>query len=133
MSNLLHESKQQQGVALGGLGWSLRRIEAATGVRRETISGYLVAAGVPVRRRGGRVADWPPANPATTAVVSTDSAPPESPGTDVATPAVTVPERALTASACEPYRELIVDGLRRGREDFNHSSEASRSQLLASA
>jgi len=36
MSNLLHESKQQQVVALGRLGWSLRKIEAATGVRRET-------------------------------------------------------------------------------------------------
>ena len=50
MSNLLHGSKQQQVVALGRLGWSLRRIEAATGVRRETISGYLTAAGVPVCR-----------------------------------------------------------------------------------
>ena len=84
MSNLLHESKQQQVVALGRLGWSLRKIEAATGVRRETISGYLAAAGVPVRRRGGRVADWSPANPATTAVVSTDSVPPDVPRTDVA-------------------------------------------------
>ena len=101
-------------MALGRLGWSLRRIEAATGVRRETISGYLVAAGVPVRRRGGRVADWPPANPATTAVVSTDSVPPDAPGTDVAK-AVPVPERAPKASACEPYRELIGERLRRGR------------------
>ena len=74
MSNVLHESTQQQVVALGRLGWSLRRIEAATGVRRETISGYLKAAGVAVRRRGGRAAQWPPANPATTGVVSTDSA-----------------------------------------------------------
>jgi len=56
MSNLLHESKQQQVVALGRLGWSLRKIEAATGVRRETISGYLAAAGVPVRRARGRLA-----------------------------------------------------------------------------
>ena len=43
--------KQQQVVALGRLGWSLRRIEAATGVRRETVSGYLKAAGVAVRGR----------------------------------------------------------------------------------
>ncbi len=54
MSNVLDETKQQQVIALGRLGWSLRRIEAATGVRRETISGYLRAAGVAVRRRGGR-------------------------------------------------------------------------------
>ena len=45
MSNVLDEEKQQQIVALGRLGWSLRRIEAATGVRRETIGGYLRAAG----------------------------------------------------------------------------------------
>ena len=41
MSNVLHESIQQQVIGLGRPGWSLRRIEAATGVRRETISGYL--------------------------------------------------------------------------------------------
>ena len=46
MGNVLDPSKQQQVVALGRLGWSLRRIEQATGVRRETISGYLRAAGV---------------------------------------------------------------------------------------
>ena len=63
MSNVLAKSKQQQVEGLGRLGWSLRKIEAVTGVRRETISGYLAAAGIPVRRRGGRVADWPPANP----------------------------------------------------------------------
>jgi len=45
MSNVLDEEKQQQILALGRLGWSLRRIEAATGVRRETIGGYLRAAG----------------------------------------------------------------------------------------
>ena len=45
MGNVLDASKQQQVVALGRLGWSLRRIEQATGVRRETISGYLRVAG----------------------------------------------------------------------------------------
>jgi hypothetical protein len=62
MSNVLDETKQQQVIALGRLGWSLRRIETATGVRRETISGYLKAAGVAVRRRGGRPTQWPPPN-----------------------------------------------------------------------
>ena len=60
MSNILAKTTQQQIEGLGRLGWSLRKIEAATGVRRETISGYLTAAGIAVRRRGGRVADWPP-------------------------------------------------------------------------
>jgi len=110
MSNVLDETKQQQVIALGRLGWSLRRIEAATSVRRETISGYLKAAGVAVRRRGGRPAEWPPPNPATTGEVSTDAgAPSVSPAT-----AVTL-GRASTASVCEPYRDLILEASRRGR------------------
>ncbi len=65
MSHVLSEHTRQQVLALGRLGWSLRRIEDATGVRRETASGYLRAAAVPVRGRGGRPRDWPP-HPATT-------------------------------------------------------------------
>ena len=102
MSNVLSEHTRQQVLALGRLGWSLRRIEAATGVRRETASGYLKAAGVPVRGRGGRPRDWPP-KPATTPEVSTD------PG------ALAPPGRAPRASTCEPYRELIGEALGRGR------------------
>ena len=110
MSNVLDETKQQQVIALGRLGWSLRRIEGATGVRRETVSGYLKAAGVAVRGRGGRPAQWPPPNPATTEAVSTDSVIPVA----VAEEPV-VPTRAPSASVCEPYRALILDGIRRGR------------------
>jgi CxxC motif-containing protein (DUF1111 family) len=47
--NVLSESKRQQVIALGRLGWSVRRIEQETGVRRETASAYLKAGGVPVR------------------------------------------------------------------------------------
>jgi DNA-directed RNA polymerase specialized sigma24 family protein len=39
MANILGDGTQQQGLALGRLGWPLRRIEAATGVRRETAEG----------------------------------------------------------------------------------------------
>lgn len=47
MINVLDETKQQQLIALGRLGWSLRRIDGAKGARRETVSGYLMkAAGV---------------------------------------------------------------------------------------
>ena len=73
MSNVLAESKRQQVLALGRLGWSLRRIERATGVRREKASGYLKAAGVVVRGRGRPGAR--PANPAISSEVSTDSSP----------------------------------------------------------
>ncbi len=53
MGNVLTEEKKQQILALGRLGWSLRRIQQATRVRRETISGYLKAAGITVWRLGG--------------------------------------------------------------------------------
>jgi transposase len=123
MSNVLSEHKQQQVLALGRLGWSLRQIEETTGVRRETASAYLKAAGVPVRRTGGRPKVWPPpqtppANPATTRELSTDSgdAGAESAAAASAdTIAPAPPGRAPTASACEPYREPIVDAVHRGR------------------
>ena len=116
MSNVLADEKRQQILALGRLGWSLRRIEQTTGVRRETASGYLRAAGLVVRGRGrprsraskpaiSSVVSTDPhaAHPATTREVSTD-------------PTVAAsPERVPSASACEPYRELIVEALGRGR------------------
>ena len=83
--------RQQQVVALGRLGWPLRRIERETGVLRETASEYLKAADVPVRGRGrpgeGR------AKPAIAAEVSTDSCP----------------------RACAPHRERVVAALALGR------------------
>jgi transposase len=102
MANILSDAKKQQVIALGQLGWTLRRIEAATGVRRETAGAYLKAAGVTVRPPGR----WghPPANPAKE--VSTDPAPPAWPPR---------PQRAPAASACTPYRELIELALARGR------------------
>src|SRR5881396_3621481 len=64
MSNVLNEEKKQQILALGRLGWTLRRIEQATGVRRETAGTYLKAAGIAVRPPGGwgRKAAAKPAN-----------------------------------------------------------------------
>ena len=63
MSNVLNEEKRQQVIALGRLGWPLRRIQQETGVHRETAGAYLKAAGVAVRPPGA----WgrrPPAKPA---------------------------------------------------------------------
>jgi hypothetical protein len=102
MGNVLSDDKRQQVVALGRLGWSLRRIEDATGVRRETVSGYLRAAGVAVRGRGGQPKEWPP-KPAITGMLSTDAG------------RLSPPGRAPSASACEPYHELIAEALHRGR------------------
>jgi transposase len=106
MSNVLKEEKKQQVVALGRLGWSLRRIERATGVRRETASSYLKAAGISLRASGG----WgrqPPAKPANG--VTTDSGPEAS-----SEPEAERPE-GPTASVCEDFREAIELGLSRGR------------------
>ena len=67
MSNVLSEEKKQQVIALGKLGWPLRRIEQATGVRRETASAYLKSAGVVVCLPGwGRRAPAKPAIQVTT-------------------------------------------------------------------
>ena len=54
MSNVLDHQKQQQIRALGCLGWTLRRIEQATGVRRETIGAYLAEPQGVVRQTGNR-------------------------------------------------------------------------------
>ena len=104
MSNILDDEKQQQILGLGRLGWSLRRIERATGVRRETASAYLKAADIPVRGRGRPGSGSP--KPAINGEVSTDL------GAESEVPR---PGRAPSASACEPYREVIEEALSRGR------------------
>jgi hypothetical protein len=51
----LNEEKKQQVIALGRLGWSLRRIQRAIGVRRETAATYLKAAGIEHEHGAGAV------------------------------------------------------------------------------
>src|SRR5260370_12835002 len=62
MSNVLSEEKKQQVIALGRLGWSLRKIQKATGVHRTTAADYLRAAGIALRPPGawGRTASAKP-------------------------------------------------------------------------
>ena len=59
MSNVLSDDKKQQIIALGRLGWTTRRIERETGIRRETISTYLKEAGVELRPPRGRTLSKP--------------------------------------------------------------------------
>jgi len=129
--NVLSESKRQQVIALGRLGWPLRRIQEEIGVRRETASAYLKAAGVPVREVRHRQLRAKPASevstdpgaakPASEAEVSTDSvltqAPPATtaPGSPDGPAPPPPPGGAPSASACEPYRELIEAAVRKGR------------------
>ncbi|MBV9481925.1 MAG: IS21 family transposase [Acidobacteria bacterium] len=112
MSNVLSEEVKEQIIALGRLGWSLRRIQQETGVRRETASGYLRTAGIEVRGRGRPRQQVRGAKPAIS--VTTDSEPVKAAISELPTPS---PDAAAGASASisEPFREAIELGLRQGR------------------
>ena len=140
MANVLNEEKKQQVLALGRLGWSLRRIQQATGIRRETTGAYLKAAGIAVRPPSG----WGRCEPKPANEVITDSGAakpaipvipdpldpnpnpdPEKPSNKGRSRTNSKPanqEEVITdsavvtsPSACEPYREAIDLGLSRGR------------------
>jgi transposase len=119
VSNVLSKTKKQQVIALGQLGWTLRKIEQRTGVRRETASGYLKQAGVAIRPPGrwGRAAPAPSSRaptadskPASEPQVTTDFG-----GGLEAVAASKPPGRSPTASACEAHREALELGVSRGR------------------
>jgi transposase len=136
VSNVLNDEKKQQVIALGRLGWSLRRIQRSIGVRRETASGYLKEAGIVLRPPGnwGRAA---PAKPAIEVITDSGGGKPLAAGDDdpaCAKPANVVttdfgaelaasaptaaepkPGRSPSASACAPYRDTVEVGLSRGR------------------
>jgi len=144
MANVLNEEKKQQVLALGRLGWSLRRIQQATGIRRETAGTYLKAAGIAVRPPSG----WGRCKPKPANEVITDSGAakpaipliadpldpncnpnpnpnPENPSNKGRSRTISKPaneNEVITdfavgpgPSACEPYREAIDLGLSRGR------------------
>jgi transposase len=144
MSNVLSEQAKQQVIALGRLGWSLRRIQRETGVRRETASVYLKAAGVPIPPPGRRRQQ--PAKPAisvTTGSTAELPLPNSNTNTNTNTNTENLPTKGKiksakpanqvttgfgvelsglgsknpppSASACEPFREAIELGLSRGR------------------
>jgi transposase len=134
MGNVLEKAKQEQVIALGRLGWSLRRIEAATGVRRETAGGYLRSAGIALRTPGGWGRQAPAKAAASVPICSASSKPAIEvitgffgpPGVDSSKPANEVitgflPEAAMPeqvkrrSGAGEAYRELIELELSRGR------------------
>ncbi len=140
MANVLNEEKKQQVLALGRLGWSLRRIQQATHVRRETASAYLKAAGIAVRPPSGWGRCEPkPANEVITGFGAAKSAIPvipdacnpnpnpnsENPSNKGRSKPTSKPaneNEVITdstvvsgPSACEPYREAIDLGISRGR------------------
>jgi transposase len=124
----LNEAKKQQVIALGRLGWSLRRIQKNTGVRRETAATYLREAEIALRPPGawGRTAPAKPANEVATdsarAIpgdgISTDphsAKPANEVTTDFGVELATPPGRSPSASACEVHREAIEIALSQGR------------------
>jgi hypothetical protein len=125
MGNVLSREKQEQVLALGRLGWPLRRIEEATGVRRETAGDYLRKAGIVIRQRGS----WGEKSLAKAATLVTTGCRDEY-GEQEANPATPVtagffagkapsPSSAQgSASACEAYRETIELELGRGRNSM---------------
>jgi transposase len=123
MANVLSEEKRQQVLGLGRLGWPLRRIEEATGIRRETASRYLKAAGISIRSPGGwgrrpppkaakevHTDSWPASEAKAANEVTTDSA-----SVSASAPWPREPARSPRLSRCEPYREIIERGLAMGR------------------
>ncbi|MBK7928951.1 MAG: hypothetical protein IPJ98_16120 [Bryobacterales bacterium] len=114
----MSDDKRQQVIALGRLGWPLRRIQVETGVRRETAGAYLKAAGVAIRPPGA----WgrrPPAKPANGVTPDSGAAPPaiSKPANEVTPDSGPPPDpgRSPTASACEPHRDFIEISLSKGR------------------
>lgn len=107
MANVLSEEKRQQVIALGQLSFSLRRIEDATGIHRETAGKYLRAAGIAIRPPG----QWGHGKAAIE--VSTGSV-----ADTAANPAIeasTGSRNKRQQSLCEEYREELLAGLSKGR------------------
>jgi transposase len=117
VSNVLSEDKRKQVIALGQLGWTLRRIQQETGVRRETAGGYLKAAGIEVRPPG-RWGRLPPEPPKPANEVTTDpevGKPANGPAPVTTGSSLPGPSRSPSSSACLPFREVIEAGLGKGR------------------
>jgi len=137
VSNVLKPETREQIIALGRLGWSLRRIQKETGIRRETISSYLKEAGIYLRPPRARHLPVKPASQpelvitdsdggnGASAAATPDSNPPKpaSPAGHVITGSSAIPAsaagppptRSPSSSACEPFRDAIELGLSRGR------------------
>jgi transposase len=116
MANVLSDEKKQQVLALGRLGWSLRHIEQATGVRRETASIYLKTGGIAVRPAGG----WG-RRPALAESVKSATEAGRVPSTDTTRGAD--PDRSKPANA-SPFDHPVSKPAREVTTDFGAGKEA---------
>src|SRR2546430_14330606 len=96
MPNYLKMPKKSQVLALLELGWSYRRIQAETGVRRETVSGYDAARQT---------------NPAKTFPGSDPSPPTDSP--DISVHGDSNPAKTFVGSESKPAKTFPGSVLRR--------------------
>ncbi len=114
MGNVLNEEKKQQVLALGRLGWSLRQIQKATRIHRETASQYLKAAGIAVRSPGswGRraakpanevITDFGAGQPAMAAISDPNGN--RNPKTNPENP----PNKGKAKATAKPANEVITD------------------------
>ena len=102
MANVLKPEKQEQVRALGRLAWSLRRIQAETGMHRESVRRYLTEAGIAIREQRGR------RRPAVDGQRRASQV--------TADPAGSSEHLTSAAkSACEPRRDRIATALDQGR------------------
>ena len=103
MANYLKMKQRQQVIALLDLGWTYRRIEAETGVRRETVSRYDRL------RQSNAAKVFPGSVPRPSA-----AEPPQAPdlATAAANPAKVFPgSRVPPRSTAAPYRDAILEKL----------------------
>ena len=121
----MNEKTKHQVIALGRLGWSLRRIQRVTGVRRETAAVYLREAGVGVRSPGlwGHGSAIPTreaaADPPSATANGADAGPPAKPAIGVTTDFGA--ELATSAGSCD------------GPPDADRSSDAATAAEAATA
>jgi transposase len=111
MANVLKDEKKQQIIALGRLGWSLRKIQEATRVRRETISAYLRGAGVEIWPPGRwkREGKAKPAIPVITGSEAAEPAIPESAGHPNFNPnPENLPTKGKATATSKPAIEVIT-------------------------
>lgn len=108
MANVLSKEKKQRVRVLGELGWSLRRIEEETGIRRETASKHLKAMGVSVRAPRKRQLAKAASEVSTTEAKA---------ASEVSMPAAALerPSSSRQGSRCEAHREFIELSLLKGR------------------
>lgn len=115
MSNVVSKNQQERIVALGLLGWTLRRIEETTGSRRETAGKYLRLAGVAVRAPGhwGRLGAPAVPGEGAEAAIEVSPAPADLAAAKAAKEASPARNRSQT-SLCEEHRDVIAAAIDKG-------------------